>query len=121
MNRLILLAALTATVTAATAASAQTRYEQQQQQYQQAVRQNQQEQRDYRHAVRRWEHGQTLPMSYRSNRYIVNDYSHRGWRRPPAGYAYYNTDSGDVVLAAIASGVISSIVVDNNRRDYRHR
>ena len=50
---------------------------------------------------------------YRSREYIVHDYRRYGWRPPPRGYAYYRTDSGDVVLAAIATGIIASIIAND--------
>lgn len=131
MNRKLLFASLAAaSVAAASVAAAQTPYQQQQQQqrdYQQALQRNQQQQQDYRHAQRQWARGQRLPSSYRTHAHMVRDYGHHGWRRPPHGYAYYATDNGDVVMAAIATGVISSIIVanaDNHRGDaygYSHR
>jgi Ni/Co efflux regulator RcnB len=55
--------------------------------------------------------------------YIVNDYRRYGWAPPRRGYAYYRTDNGDVVLAAIASGIIASVIAgnmnDNHDRPYR--
>jgi Ni/Co efflux regulator RcnB len=52
---------------------------------------------------------------YRSRSYIVSDYRRRGWAPPPRGYAYYRTDSGDVVMAALASGIIASVIADGLR------
>jgi Ni/Co efflux regulator RcnB len=124
MNRRILFATLaTAAVAAASVAAAQTPYQQQQRDYQQALQHNQQQQQDYQHAQRQWARGQRLPSSYRTHGHMVRDYGHHGWRRPPHGYAYYTTDNGDVVMAAIATGVISSIIVansDDHRGDGRH-
>jgi Ni/Co efflux regulator RcnB len=40
----------------------------------------------------------------------VNDYRRYGYGPPPRGYGYYRTDTGDVVLAAIATGVIISLL-----------
>jgi Ni/Co efflux regulator RcnB len=121
MNRLSVLALVAATSMTATVASAQS-YAQRQADYQQALRQNEQQQRDYRHARHAWARGQALPSNYRSSRYMINDYRGRGWNRPPRGYAYYNTDNGDVVMAAIATGVITSIIVNSNdHRGYDHR
>ena len=54
----------------------------------------------------RWSRGQVLPYSYR--RYVVNNYYDYGWSPPPYGHAYYRTDGGNVVLAAIATGLILS-------------
>jgi Ni/Co efflux regulator RcnB len=45
--------------------------------------------------------------------YIVNDYRRYGWAPPRRGYAYYRTDNGDVVLAAIATGLIASVIAGN--------
>jgi Ni/Co efflux regulator RcnB len=67
--------------------------------------------RDYRRDYRNthWGRGQVLPYDYRS-RWYVNDYRRYGYRAPPRGYGYYRTDSGDIVLAAIATGVIISLL-----------
>jgi Ni/Co efflux regulator RcnB len=57
----------------------------------------------------RWRTGQRYPY-YRDNRYVIEDY--RAYRLPPprAGYRYYRDDNGDIVMAAIASGVIGLII-----------
>ncbi len=67
-----------------------------------------------RHDNRRYEHrryyrGATLPYEYRS-RWYVRDYGRYGYAPPPRGYGYYRTDTGDVVLAALATGVIISLL-----------
>ncbi|NJC42144.1 Ni/Co efflux regulator RcnB [Brevundimonas alba] len=64
-----------------------------------------QERREYR----RWARGQVIPSNYRRSWYI-NDYRRYGYRTPPRGYGYYRTDTGDIVLAAIATGVILSLL-----------
>jgi Ni/Co efflux regulator RcnB len=56
----------------------------------------------------RWMRGQILPPHYR--RHVVYDYHRYGWGPPPRGYAYYRTDTGDIILAAIATGLILSIL-----------
>lgn len=58
---------------------------------------------------RRWYRGAVLPYEYRRPWYI-NDYGYYGYSRPPRGYGYYRTDSGDIVLAALATGVILSVI-----------
>ncbi|RZJ38109.1 MAG: hypothetical protein EON87_21280 [Brevundimonas sp.] len=71
-----------------------------------------QDRREYRHdrrEARRYYRGATLPRQYRSNWYI-NDYQRYGYRAPPRGYGYYRTDTGDIVLAALATGVIISLL-----------
>src|SRR5687767_7246774 len=75
----------------------------------------------------RWRQGQVYPY-YRNRGYVIDDY--HAYRLPPPrrGYRYYRSDNGDVVMAAIASGVIGLIIggalSDNNNdrydRDYRY-
>jgi Ni/Co efflux regulator RcnB len=56
-----------------------------------------------------WRTGQRYPY-WRENRYVINDW--RVYRLPPPrpGYRYYRDDNGDIVMAAITSGVIGLIV-----------
>jgi Ni/Co efflux regulator RcnB len=56
----------------------------------------------------RWRTGQRYPH-WRDNRYVISDW--RAYNLPPprAGYRYYRDDNGDIVMAAIASGVIGLI------------
>ena len=68
-------------------------------------RHQRQEAREYR----RWARGQAIPYNYRNSWYI-RDYNRYGYRTPPRGYGYYRTDTGDVVLAALATGVIISLL-----------
>ncbi len=56
----------------------------------------------------RFYRGAVLPYEYR--RYVVRDYYHYGWAPPPPGYAYYRSDTGEILLAAIATGVILSVI-----------
>jgi Ni/Co efflux regulator RcnB len=58
--------------------------------------------------ARQWRRGEHLPPQYRSNAYYV-DYRAYRLAPPPYGYRYVRVDN-DVVLTAIASGVIASIV-----------
>jgi Ni/Co efflux regulator RcnB len=73
---------------------------------------------------RRWRQGEVYPY-YRNRGYWIEDY--RAYRLPPPrpGYRYYRSDNGDVVMAAIASGIIGMIIGgalnDNDRHDYRYR
>ncbi len=59
-------------------------------------------------ANHQWRHGERLPASYRSKGYVV-DYRHYGLSAPPRGYQYVRVDN-DVVLAAVTTGVISSVI-----------
>ena len=65
--------------------------------------------RQDRREIRRWHRGAVIPHNYRRNWY-VNDYRRYGYPPPPRGHAYYRTDTGDVVLAVIATGVILSLL-----------
>lgn len=67
--------------------------------------------REYRRDMRRWHRGAVIPYDYRRNWY-VNDYRRYGYPPPPRGHAYYRTDTGDIVLAVIATGVILSLLND---------
>ncbi|AYJ85566.1 hypothetical protein D3Y57_05700 [Sphingomonas paeninsulae] len=52
---------------------------------------------------------------YRGDGAYVSDYRRYGYRAPPRGYRYYRSNNGDVVLAAIATGIIASVIANNNR------
>jgi Ni/Co efflux regulator RcnB len=67
--------------------------------------------RSYAHRTQHWHRGARLPASYYAPRYIVNDYGYYGLRRPPRGHCWVRVN-GDVVLAALASGVIVEVVND---------
>ena len=58
---------------------------------------------------RSWRYGDHLPRSHYSRRYIVDDYYSYRLRPPPRGYHWVRVDN-DVVLAAIASGIVVSAV-----------
>ena len=59
--------------------------------------------------TRSWSYGQRMPSYYRSNQYVVNDYGRYGLRQPPYGYQYVRSGD-DVVLAAIAGGLITAVI-----------
>ncbi|RYG18703.1 MAG: hypothetical protein EON96_04425 [Caulobacteraceae bacterium] len=59
--------------------------------------------------VRQWSYGQRMPSYYRSNQYVVNDYGRYGLRQPPRGYHYVRSGN-DVVLAAVATGLITAVI-----------
>lgn len=70
-----------------------------------------------------WREGQVYPR-YRQSGYYINDYRAYNLAAPRHGYRYYRTDNGDVVMAAIASGVIGAIIgnalSDNDRGGHRY-
>lgn len=57
---------------------------------------------------RRWARGQYLPPAYRDRGYYV-DYRAYRLPPPPRGYGYYR-HGDDVILTAIATGLIASVV-----------
>jgi Ni/Co efflux regulator RcnB len=59
-------------------------------------------------ASHQWRHGEKLPASYRNKAYVV-DYRHYGLSAPPRGYQYVRVNN-DVVLTAVATGVISAVI-----------
>ena len=66
-------------------------------------------QRPYGYQYRQWQPGYTLPSAYRHSRYAV-DYRRYGLQAPPRGYEYRRVDN-DVVLTAIATGLIGAVIV----------
>ncbi|MBO9560981.1 MAG: RcnB family protein [Caulobacter sp.] len=65
--------------------------------------------RDYR----RWERGQRLDARYRGNGYYVSDWRRHGLRAPPRGYRWQRVND-QYVLAAVATGLIASVIIANN-------
>lgn len=59
--------------------------------------------------ARTWSYGQRIPSHY-SRGYVINDYSRYGLRTPPRGYHYVRSGN-DVVLAAVAGGLITAVIV----------
>jgi Ni/Co efflux regulator RcnB len=58
--------------------------------------------------ARQWHRGDKLPSSYRGKNYVV-DYRHYGLGAPPRGYQYVRVNN-DVVLTAVATGVVASVI-----------
>lgn len=56
--------------------------------------------------------GGWLPAQYRGRRYVVNDWRTYRLSPPPRGYYWVQTGS-DFVLAAIATGLIAQIILNN--------
>jgi Ni/Co efflux regulator RcnB len=69
--------------------------------------------RDGRHEYRRYQRGQRLDARYRGNGYYVNDYRRHGLRAPPRGYRWQRVDDS-YILAAVATGLIASVIIANN-------
>lgn len=58
--------------------------------------------------ARQWRRGDKLPPSYRGRAYVI-DHRRYGLGAPPRGYEYVRVGN-DVVLTAVATGVISSVI-----------
>jgi Ni/Co efflux regulator RcnB len=58
-----------------------------------------------------WKRGDTVPAEYRDNRYVVNDWRGHHLHEPPAGYHWVQVN-GDFVLAAVATGVIADVLLN---------
>ncbi len=52
---------------------------------------------------------------YRGDGAYLSDYQRYGYRAPPRGYRYYRSNDGDILLAAAATGIISSVIASGNR------
>ncbi len=57
----------------------------------------------------RWREGQRFDR-WHDRRYYVNDWGRYGLPAPRRGYRYYRDDNGDIVMAAVATGVIGLIL-----------
>ena len=64
----------------------------------------------------RWRQGQVYPYYARHDR-MISDWRHYNLPAPRAGYGYYRDDNGDVVMAALASGLIG-LVIGNSLADH---
>ncbi|MDB5934924.1 MAG: hypothetical protein JWQ01_2268 [Massilia sp.] len=62
----------------------------------------------YRQEMRR---GDRLPNEYRGSRYVVNDWRGRHLSAPPRGYQWVQANN-DYVLAAIATGLIAQVLLN---------
>lgn len=65
-----------------------------------------------------WRQGERF-SHYNQSQYMIRDYRAYNLAPPRYGYRYYQADNGDVVLAAIASGVIAQII-NADRHDNRY-
>ena len=56
-----------------------------------------------------WRAGERLPAGYRGSRYVVHDYRTYRLRTPPRNHQWVRVDH-DVVLTAVATGVVAAVV-----------
>ncbi|HEY1998940.1 RcnB family protein [Paraburkholderia sp.] len=60
-----------------------------------------------------WHKGERLPQEYRDRSYVVDDWHGHGLQAPPRGYQWVGVN-GDYVLAAVATGVIASVLLSGH-------
>jgi Ni/Co efflux regulator RcnB len=63
------------------------------------------------YSYRRWIRGQRLPRAYFASPYYIDNWSYYHLAAPPRGYRYVRVGN-DIVLAAIAGGLISSVIAN---------
>ena len=59
----------------------------------------------------RWAKGQRYRDYYRGPVYVVNDYDYYDLRRPPRGYHWVRDDRGNMLMVAIATGIIADLIL----------
>lgn len=59
-----------------------------------------------------WARGHRYNEYYRGPVYVVNDYSRYSVRRPPYGHHWIRDDRGNLLLVAIATGIIADFVIN---------
>ncbi len=65
----------------------------------------------YHPEYRRFNRGDRLPQEFRQRQYVVNDWRGHGLRQPPRGY-YWVQNGSDYLLAAVATGLITAVVIN---------
>ena len=78
-----------------------------------------QQQRDSRYGQRyaesqpRYWRGGYVPYQYRASHYYVNDWRGHRLSAPPYGYQWVQTDGGDYLLMALATGLIANLILSS--------
>lgn len=60
-----------------------------------------------------YKRGGYIPVEYRDRRYVVEDWQVYHLRQPPYGYRYVRGDDGQFLLVAIATGIITDILLSH--------
>jgi Ni/Co efflux regulator RcnB len=79
----------------------------------QARAEDRRDRREDRREYRRWAKGQRLDARYRGRGYYVDDYRRYGLRAPPRGYRWQRVND-QYILAAVATGLIASVIIANH-------
>jgi len=61
-----------------------------------------------------WARGERMSDHYHGRVVVVNDYRARHLRVPPRGYHWVRDDNNNLLLVAIATGVITDMVLNGN-------
>lgn len=69
--------------------------------------------RDFRYAQRDWRRGERLTAWDRAHYVRVTDYRRYRLAPPPRGYEYRRSNTGEIILAAVATGIILSVLLNN--------
>ena len=60
-----------------------------------------------------WQVGHRYRDYYRGPIYVVNDYPRYHLRRPPYGHHWIRDDRGNMLLVAVATGIIADYIINN--------
>ena len=60
-----------------------------------------------------WQRGHRYRDYYRGPIYVVNDYPRYQLRRPPYGHHWIRDDRGNMLLVAVATGIIADYIINN--------
>ena len=55
--------------------------------------------------------GDVLPWEYRRHMMVVNDWNTYGLYAPPHGYQWVRSDTGEILLIALATGLIANLLL----------
>lgn len=58
-----------------------------------------------------YKRGGHVPQEYRGGRYVVTDWRSEHLRAPPRGERWVRSDNGDFLLVAVATGVITDLLL----------
>ena len=58
-----------------------------------------------------WARGHDYRRGYRGPVYVVNDYSRYDLRRPPRGHHWIRDDRGNMLMVAVATGIIADLIL----------
>lgn len=64
--------------------------------------------------IHHWARGERMSDHYHGRVVVVNDYRERHLRVPPRGYHWVRDDNNNLLLVAIATGVITDMVLNGN-------